>query len=89
MSGRATPRPLPLALALILTSCATTGTGAISAKAIERTCSAWPPVSWSSRDTAETITDAKANNAARTAFCEAAEPPLEAPRRMDSGPPPH
>jgi hypothetical protein len=26
-------------------------------------------VSWSSRDTAETIADAKANNAAKTGFC--------------------
>ena len=89
MSGRERLRPLPLALALILTSCATTGTGAISPGAIERACSAWPYVSWSSRDTPGTIVDAKANNAARMAFCEAAEPPLEAPRRMDSGPPPH
>jgi len=89
MSGRATPRLLLLAFALILTSCATTGTGAISPQAVERICSAWPAVSWSSRDTAETIIDAKANNAARAAFCGAEERPLEAPRRMDSGPPPH
>jgi len=70
MSGRERPKPLPLALALILTSCATTGTGATSPQAMERICSAWPIVSWSSRDTAGTIIDAKASNAARKAFCE-------------------
>ena len=89
MSGGGMPRPLPLALALILTSCATTGTGAISPQAVERICSAWPNVSWSRRDTAETIIDAKASNAARAAFCEAAERSLAAPRRIDSGSPPH
>jgi hypothetical protein len=73
MSGRAAPRLLPLALALSLTSCATTGTGAISPQAIEQVCSAWPYVRWSTRDTAGTISDAKANNAARTAFCPATD----------------
>src|SRR5688500_3002171 len=66
-------RMLPLvALALILSSCATTDTdatrGAAGAAAIARICNAWPPVTWSSRDTAETIREAKANNAARLAF---------------------
>ncbi len=42
----------------------------ISLEALERTCSAWPYVGWSSRDTPATIADAKASNAARTAFCE-------------------
>ncbi len=59
---------LPL-LALILTSCATTGTGAIDSEGIGRVCAAWLTVSWSRYDTAETIADAKANNAARAAFC--------------------
>lgn len=56
-------------LALILTSCATTGTGAIDAVALQRICAAWPYVTWSVRDTPETITDAKANNATKAAFC--------------------
>jgi hypothetical protein len=64
-------RRLPLvALALTLTSCATTGTGAIDAEALERICAAWPFVSWSVRDTPATIADARANNAAKAAFCE-------------------
>jgi hypothetical protein len=65
---------LPLALlAPILSSCATTDSGAtrgaVGPAAVERICSAWPPVSWSSRDTEETIRDAKASNAARAGFC--------------------
>lgn len=60
---------LPTLLALTLTSCATTGTGAIDSEGIGRVCAAWPTVSWSRYDTAETVVDAKANNAARAAFC--------------------
>jgi hypothetical protein len=69
MSARARPKWLPPLLVLILTSCATTDTGAISPVAIERVCSAWPYVSWSIQDTPQTIHEAKANNAARSAFC--------------------
>jgi hypothetical protein len=32
-------------------------------------CAAWPYVGWSIRDTPETIADARANNAAKDAFC--------------------
>jgi hypothetical protein len=69
MSAPARRLLLPLLLALILTSCATTGTGAIDAEAIATICAAWPAVTWSSRDTQATVADAKANNAARAAFC--------------------
>ena len=69
MSGRGRRLLPPLALALTMTSCATTGTGAIDAAGLAALCGAWPAVSWSSRDTPETIADAKANNAARAEFC--------------------
>ena len=67
-------RMLPLVvLAPILSSCATMGSGATDGAtgpaAMERICRSWPNVTWSSRDTPETIADAKANNAAREAFC--------------------
>ena len=71
MSGRGLRKLLPPALALILSSCAMPGTGAIDAGALQRICTAWPPVSWSARDTPETISDARANNAARAVFCGA------------------
>jgi hypothetical protein len=71
------------ALAPILTSCATTDTaatrGAAGPVGIERICAAWPPVAWSSRDTRETIVEAKANNAARSGFCRAEVPSAEGP----------
>jgi hypothetical protein len=57
-----------------LTSCGTTGfggtEGASSPAAILRVCESWPNVTWSSRDTPETIREAKANNAARGGFCQ-------------------
>ena len=74
-------RMLPLAMfAAILTSCATTGSGetegALSPAAIARICDSWPNVTWSTRDTLQTIADAKANNAARGGFCaRTAAPP--------------
>lgn len=66
---------LPLALlAATLTSCATTDSGgtdrAVTPAAILRICESWPNVTWSSRDTPETVKDARANNAARRAFCQ-------------------
>ena len=57
-----------------LTSCGTMGSGgteaATSPAAVLRICQTWPNVTWSSRDTPETVRDAKANNAARRAFCQ-------------------
>ena len=58
-----------LALIPILTSCQTMDIGAIDARSIAVICETWRPVSWSSRDTPETIREVKAGNAARKAFC--------------------
>lgn len=55
---------------LILTSCAgTTGTSAIDPSVVA--CEGFKPISWSSRDTDQTIREAKAHNAAWTALCGA------------------
>ena len=74
MSWRGKRMLPPVACALILTCCATTDTGAIDAAALERICPAWPYVTWSARDTPETVIDAKVNNAAKGAFCEGLDP---------------
>jgi hypothetical protein len=61
------------ALAIPLASCATTDTGGIEAspcvaqKPGEEP--AWRPLSWSRRDTPETIEETKANNARHLAWC--------------------
>lgn len=50
---------------LLLAGCSrTTGTGAIDA------CSFWQPISWSQRDTPQTIAEVKVNNARRKAWCD-------------------
>lgn len=38
-------------------------------------CAVWRPVSWSSRDTPETVVEVKANNARRAAWCENGKKP--------------
>lgn len=58
---------------VLLAGCVTTtGTGGIRAnpEAANPTavCHVWKPISWSSRDTDQTIAEAKANNAARKAW---------------------
>ncbi len=74
MNGHVVPMLLLALLVPILTCCTTTGSGgteaASSPAAVLRTCEAWPNIAWSSRDTPETIKDAKANNAPRRAFCQ-------------------
>ena len=50
---------------LTLTSCATTDI-AVSSKVV---CAVWQPVTWSSKDTHQTIREVKINNANRTDFC--------------------
>lgn len=55
---------LAAALATLLAACATTDTGATSA-----VCSQWRTISWSSRDTPETIDGVKGNNARRNGWC--------------------
>jgi len=53
-----------LAAGLLLAGCATTtGTGATDA------CAVWKPVSWSVKDTDQTIREVKSNNARRKAWC--------------------
>jgi uncharacterized lipoprotein YajG len=62
-----------LSMTVLLVGCATTmGIGGINAnpEAANPTavCHVWKPVSWSSKDTDQTITEVKANNAARKAW---------------------
>lgn len=55
-----------LATALILTGCqSTTRTGATDA-----VCSIFPPITWSSRDTPETIEQVRRHNAGRDSYCK-------------------
>jgi hypothetical protein len=54
-------------LLLVLTGCSTMmGIGAIDPAA----CTVWRDVSWSSKDTPQTITEVKVNNARREGYCE-------------------
>lgn len=61
------------ALAIPLASCAKTPIGGIeNSPCIAQVAGqepAWRPVSWSSRDTLQTIEEVKANNARREAWC--------------------
>ena len=51
----------------LLTGCVTlTGTTATNGSA----CSVWKDVSWSKKDTDQTITEIKVNNARRDGFCK-------------------
>ena len=62
---RTVPKMLLAAALLIpLAGCQTTG-GA----GIEATCAQWRGISWSRKDTLQTVDDVKANNARRKAFC--------------------
>ena len=59
--------PIVLATLSILAACqSTTSTGGISKAAV---CSIFPPITYSSRDTAETVTQIRRNNAAFDAYC--------------------
>lgn len=54
---------LALASALSLAACTKTmGT-------VETSCLVWQPVSWSLKDTPQTVEEVKANNARRAAWC--------------------
>lgn len=53
-----------VAALLILPACSKT-TGTVGTE-----CLAWKPITWSSKDTHETITEVKANNARRKEWCE-------------------
>jgi hypothetical protein len=61
---RAVLLPIPL---LILASCATT-TASVGTDAVA--CSAFEPIRWSKKDTAETIRQVKEHNAAWSAVCQ-------------------
>ena len=54
---------LGAALQILLAGCQTTAIGGTEA------CSAWRSISWSSRDTPETVDGVKGNNARRAAWC--------------------
>lgn len=61
------------AVTLLLGGCVTTtDTAEIEARLLSKTavCKAWLPVSWSLKDTDQTILEAKQNNASRKVFCE-------------------
>jgi outer membrane biogenesis lipoprotein LolB len=53
------------AATLLLAGCSkTTGIGGINA------CDFWRPVSWSQKDTPQTVAEVKGNNARRKAWCD-------------------
>ena len=54
---------LALASGLLVASCSRT-TATVGTE-----CLVWKPVSWSSKDTPQTIEEVKLNNARRTAWC--------------------
>jgi hypothetical protein len=63
---------LLLAMTFSLAGClstSTTRTDATEAAIVADVCRAWPVVTYSSRDTEQTQTEARANNAARDAYC--------------------
>lgn len=60
-----------LVVPLLTTACGMTfrtSIGETDAAIVQRVCTAWLPVTYSSRDTEQTKIEAKANNAAREAF---------------------
>ena len=73
-----TPKLLTMLCVSVLTiplaSCATTGTGGIDTSPckaqVEGQEPAWRDLSWSTRDTKQTIEEVKANNARRDAWCK-------------------
>lgn len=55
---------LLVALPMLSAGCQTTGSGETEV------CSVWRPVTWSQKDTPETIDGVKGNNARRNAWCK-------------------
>ena len=56
---------LACALPILNAACATIPTGATSAGV----CAQWRPITWSRRDTPDTVDQVKGGNARRTAWC--------------------
>jgi hypothetical protein len=63
-------RSLPFVLAImflfLLSGCATT----TDIKGIRAACAVWQPISWSGKDTDQTIKEIKVNNARRDGWCQ-------------------
>jgi hypothetical protein len=59
---------LALLLTYLLSGCAKTT--AIVGTSSLRTCDVWRTISWSKKDTDQTIVEVKQNNAGRAAYCE-------------------
>lgn len=55
---------LSLVLSPLMAGCSTTMATA------ETSCLVWRPISWSKKDTVQTIEEVKAHNARRKAYCE-------------------
>jgi hypothetical protein len=67
--ARSLPFVLAIMLLFLLSACAkTTVIGGT-----EAACGVWRPVSWSKKDTDQTITEIKVNNARREAWCHDAK----------------
>lgn len=59
-----------VALMTLVTACSpTTTTRTVETEITAGVCSVWTPVTYSSRDTDQTQHEARANNAARDAYC--------------------
>lgn len=58
---------LVIGLLLILPGCATTTATVATNQSV---CEVWKPVSWSKKDTDQTITEVKINNARREGWCQ-------------------
>lgn len=64
--------PFLLVMTCLLAGCQSilpTNTAATEKSIAADTCRAWKPTTYSSRDTPETKTEARANNAARDSYC--------------------
>lgn len=72
-TGSAFAMPIVLAMTLSLAGCLTTRAtliGGTEGRIVSDVCSVWKPVTYSSRDTEQTRLEARANNAARNAYCK-------------------
>lgn len=63
------PLALLLTLATPLAGCATTMGFSVPIKFVDTSCKAFKPISWSKKDTDQTIREVKSHNAAYKALC--------------------